>query len=357
MNIVQIMPEFGFAGAEIMCEALTYELCLRGHRVTVISMYTYHSAITDRMESKGIDVRYLDKKPGWDGAMIRRIREVLRDVQADVVHTHRYCAQYAIPAAIRAKVPHRVHTLHSIAKKENGKLARRLNRIFFKRAGLIPVALSDLVRETVEEEYRLPKERIPVILNGIDLSKCEPKASYEKGDCFRILHVGRFAEVKNHMGLLAAFATFHQKHADSELWLIGDGETREAAENCAAELGIKAHVRFLGLRDDVHRQMSEADLFTLPSLYEGIPMTLIEAMGTGLPIVASEVGGIPDMLTDGENALLVEPKPEEICAAFERYYEDEKLRELHGTRAKARSVAFSAATMAEKYEELYNSKL
>jgi len=354
MKIVQIMPEFGLAGAETMCENLTYELCKLGHDVTVISMYEYHSSITERLEKAGVDVRYLHKKAGIDLSMIGKIRRILSETKADVVHTHLYCAQYAIPAAIFAGVKHRVHTVHNVAEKENGKLARKLNKLFFKHFHVIPVALSELIRDTIVEEYGIEKCRIPVILNGIDLSRCILKENYDYVGNFKILHIGRFSEQKNHIGLLKAFKLFHDKHPDSELWLIGDGENKTEIEEYVNDNALMPYVKFLGLQSNVYNFLHDADIFTLPSNYEGIPMTLIEAMGTGLPIVATAVGGVPDML-DKDSAILTNIDPKEVFVGFERYYLDKELRCEYGRAASNRAKDFSSMTMAKEYLKIYKT--
>lgn len=353
MKIVQVMPEFGLAGAETMCENLTYELIKLGHDVTVISMYDYHSAITERLEKSGIDVRYLGKKLGLDISMIPRIKKILKEVGADVVHTHRNCAQYAVPAAMLAGVKHRIHTVHNVAEKENGKLARKLNKFFFKHCHLIPVALSELIRDSIVQEYGINKDKIPVIYNGIDLSKCVPKTDYSVYGNFKILHIGRFSEQKNHVGLLRAFEIFHDKYSDSELWLIGDGEKKTEIENYVNENNLTSNVKFLGLQSEVHGFLHNADMFTLPSNYEGIPMTLIEAMGTGLPIVATAVGGVPDML-DNNNSILVNNNAIDISKGIESYYLNDALRRKHGCRAIEHSYSFSSTKMGAKYNDLYN---
>ena len=353
MNIVQIIPMFGLAGAETMCENLTYELVELGHKVTVISLYDYHSAITERLENAGVDIRYLGKKRGLDLSMIRKIKRVLKDTKADVVHTHLYSIEYAVLAAILAGVKHRVHTIHNVAEKENGKKARKLNKFFFKHCHVIPVALSKLIRDSIAKEYGINKNKIPVIYNGIDLSKCLPKTDYSICGNFKILHIGRFSEQKNHIGLVKAFKLFHDKHINSELWLIGDGEKKAEIEKHVEDNGLVSSVKFLGLQSNVYVYLHDADIFTLPSNYEGIPMTLIEAMGTGLPIVATAVGGVPDML-DEESTLLVSPEDNCICEAFEKYYESEYLRRLHGGKSMEKSNLFSSAVMAEKYSKIYS---
>ena len=353
MKIVQIMPEFGLAGAEVMCENLIYELIKLGHKVTVVSMYNYHSVITERLEREGVEIRYLNKKPGLDLSIVAKISRILREIRPDVVHTHLYCAKYAIPASIVARVKHRVHTVHNIAEKENEALARKLNKFFFAHCKVIPVALSELIRYSIVKEYRIEKDNVPVIYNGINLSKCMCKDDYSIKGSFKILHIGRFSEQKNHIGLLNAFKQFHDKCSDSELWLVGDGEKRSEIEMFVNENGLDSSVKFFGLRNDVYDILHDADVFTLPSNYEGIPMTLIEAMGTGLPIVATAVGGIPDMLTNDVNALLVDNKTDAIANAFEQYFLSEDMRKTHGKSARTRSTAFSAITMASQYERVY----
>lgn len=356
MTVVQVMPEFGLAGAETMCENLTYELTRAGHKVVVISMYDEHSAITERLENAGIEVRYLVKKPGLDFSMISKIRKVLRQTRADVVHTHRYCAQYAVPAAILAGVKRRVHTIHNVADQENDKSARKLNKFFFRHCHLVPVALSERIRDSVVAEYKIAADRIPVVFNGVDLSKCIPKEDYSVSGNFKILHIGRFSEQKNHIGLLKAFRLFHDRHPDSELLLIGDGEKKAEAKAYVQENDLVSSVKFLGLQSNVYGFLHDADLFALPSHYEGIPMTLIEAMGTGLPIVATAVGGVPDMLTDGENALLAEDDVSAIRAAFDAIYTDENMRKKYGQNAKGRAQVFSAAAMGRAYLGIYTNK-
>ncbi len=352
MTIVQVIPMFGLAGAEIMCENLIYELINLGHSVTVISMYYYKSAITDRLESKGVDIRYLGKKKGLDLSMIRKIKKVLNEVKPNVVHTHLYSAEYAIPASMQVGVNCVVHTVHNIAEKENRSMARKLNKFFFKHCHVVPVALSELIRDSIVREYKLTKDKIPVIFNGIDLSKCIQKTDYSVNGNFKILHIGRFSEQKNHIGLIKAFKLFHDKHADSELWLIGDGEKKTEIEKYVADNELISSVKFLGLQSNVYGYLHDADIFTLPSNYEGIPMTLIEAMGTGLPIVVTAVGGVPDML-DKESSVFVTLDEKVISDAFERYYVSESLRKSHGNNARYKSQQFSSLTMAEKYSILY----
>lgn len=356
MKIIQVMPFFGLGGAEIMCENLVYELTKMGHEVIVLSLYDRQTAITQRFAEANIDVRYLNKKSGFDISMYKKLRDIFKHEKPDVIHTHIYTTKYVFPVAAKLKI-RVVHTVHSIATKEMPKMSRMLNKFFYKHFDVIPVALSEAVKKTIVEEYRLNPSNVPVVLNGIDLTKCRTKTSYERRGAFRIVHVGSFIEVKNHTGLVEAFEIFHSKHPDSELHLIGDGVKRPQIEQMVFEKGLADYVKFYGFQSNVHSYLSDMDVFTLPSLYEGVPMSIVEAMGTGLPIVATAVGGVPDMLTNDENALIIDNNNEAISCAFETYYKDPELRKRHGEKAKERSSAFSAATMAQKYEGIYSLKI
>ena len=354
MKIMQIIPSFELAGAEIMCENLIYGLTKLGHQVIAVSMYDKKTAITERLENKNIKIHYLGKKSGFDISMFKKINNIFREETPDVVHTHLYVTKYVFPVAKKLKVKV-VHTFHTVAKEENTKLTRILNKIYFRDRSALPVALSEKVQSTIVKEYGFKNSALPVIFNGIDLEKCKIKNDYSYNENFKILHIGRFQNVKNHRDLVKAFSIFNQKHPKTQLYLIGDGELRHEIENLTDQIGIKSAVIFLGLQSDVHKYISNMDIFVLPSKYEGVPMTLIEAMGTGMPIVATAVGGVPDML-DETSAQLVSVDAVAIADAFERYYLNYELRKLHGQNALKLAERFSSLTMAKRYVEIYEGR-
>lgn len=354
MKIIQVMPDFGLAGAETMVENLACGLAAEGHDVLVISLYDLHTAITDRIENRGIKIEYLGKKRGFDPSIVKKLQKIIKAYQPDVIHTHRYVLPYAFIASIGMKVK-RIHTVHNIAQKEQTKIGKAINKVLFRHFKVIPVALSEEVQKTIEQVYEIPVYRIPVVFNGIDLSRCKVKESYTKKKLFKVLHIGRFMAVKNHTVLLRSFARFAQQHTDVRLELLGDGELKEEMMRLAQELNLMEKVEFAGLQSNVYPWLHDADVFILPSEFEGMPMTLIEAMGTALPIIASDVGGIPDMLADKKEALLIQPKEECIIEALELLYNNEDKREYLGQSALRKSVVFSAQTMARKYIDIYMS--
>lgn len=353
MKIMQVIPYFCFGGAETMCENLTYALTAAGHDVTVVSLISDRTPIACRMEENGIRIQYLDKKLGLDLSMIPRLINIMKQEKPDVVHTHLNVIKYAAVAARLCGI-RCVHTVHNVAHEEaEGRLQKITNTIYFRRGWAVPVALSPKVQATILSFYGLKEEQVPMIYNGADLGKCCPKEDYSLSKPARLLHIGRFNEQKNHKGLLEAFAQIVKTFPDCCLQLIGDGDLEEETKNEVKSLGLQEKVLFLGNQTNVHPFLQAADLFLLPSKFEGMPMTIIEAMGTGLPIVASAVGGVPDMLEDGVSGILVPCDPDAVAQAVLQLLEQKDLRENLGTHALENSRRFSAEYMAQCYCDIY----
>ena len=356
MKILQVIPYFCFGGAETMCENLCYAEKELGHEVVVVSLYNEQTPISQRVEAAGIRIIYLDKKLGLDVSMVPKLYRIMKQECPDVVHTHLDVIKYAVAAAKLAGIKKCIHTLHTVAHKEaEGRLQKIINGTYFRRGWAVPVALSPEVQQTICDFYGMEKGRIPVIYNGIDLSKCTPKENYALSEPISLVHIGRFDTPKNHAGLLRAFAMILRKYPDCVLHLIGDGDLRERIEAFAVEWNIEHNVVFHGMQSDVHPYLQKADIFLLPSKYEGMPMTIIEAMATGLPIVTSNVGGIPDMVSDGNSALLVESEPQAVADACVKLLENQYLRQQLGKNALTQSARFSAAHMAKCYLAHYKN--
>ena len=354
MKILQILPVFTLGGVETMCENLSTELARMGQDVVIGSLFTQKTAITDRLEARGIRIEYLDKKMGFDRALFARLRALLREERPDVVHTHLYTAKYVQNAARKLGVPVRVHTVHNMAPFEFGKPDQFVNRRLYRR-GLTPISLSREIQKTVTDLYGLTEEQTPVILNGVPLENCIPKETYAP-KAVRFLHVGRFTPQKNHAVLIRAFAQAHSLRPEIRLELYGEGPLLAESRDLVHELVAESFIRFCGLSDSMYGPMHDADVFLLPSTYEGVPMTLIEAMGTGLPILTSPVGGIPDMLENEVSALIVPPEEEPLVRAIVRIADDAALRERLGRAALSRAPLFSSKKMAENYLALYEEK-
>ncbi len=326
---------------------------------------SHYEAIVRKLE---IPLYFLGKGDKADWGVYKKLERLFAEYRPTVVHTHLLGLNYAYLAMLKHRTPVRVHTLHSLAHKEIGNRIARIVRTLafrYRIGGVVPVAIADEVARTVEQVYGYKNP--PVIPNGIPVDEYAPNP--EKRAQFRaahgvepeavvIVHVGRFVELKNHALLLQAFAQLKSTHP-LYLWLVGDGELRPAMEQRARELGIAERVRFWGVRSDVADILNAADIFTLPSKYEGNPMAVMEAMAAGLPVVASHVGGIPELVEDEHQGLLV-PADDQPCLVqgLQALIDNPTKRYQLGKSAVERArKKFDIRQTVQAYEKLYEMEL
>lgn len=356
MKILQVIPRFVFGGAETMCQNLSIQLKKMGHNVVIVSLYDYRSEICDKLIKNGIEIFFLNKRVGFDYKTIKQLRRIIKQFQPDVIHSHLHAINYVVFSDLF--LHHRkIHTLHSIAQKESTKIGKILNHFFFKFNHVIPVALSNENKKTIINVYKINENRIPVILNGVPLSNCIIKDDYSfNNGVINIIHVGSLTPVKNHKEMIKAIKKIHDIDSRVRILFVGDGVLRDELEMFVKQLDADKYITFYGLCDDVYSLLKSADVFILPSKYEGIPMSIIEAMGSALPIVASKVGGIPDMINDGEDGLLCEPLEDSISEKIISYINSENIRQKCGSNALKKSLLFSSENMASKYIDVYRGR-
>ena len=354
MKILQIMPAMELAGAQTMLENLIGELIkYKDVKVEVVSFYNTKSAITDRLERKGIKIHYLNKKKGPDISIFFKLCYIIKKFSPDVIHTHIYTLSYvflSLKLMGMSKKIRIIHTIHNVAEKEVPPKIQKLYNIYFHKKNIIPVAISEQVHKSVISRYNLKEEEVPIIYNGIDLKKCRIKGNYKFNNF--LLHVGRFSEQKNHEELIESFGKCLQINSKLKLYLVGIGEKKDLIEKKVRNMKLENHVIFVGALSSCYEIMNKADIFLLPSKWEGMPMTLIEAMATGLPCVAYPIGGIPDIIEDNITGLL--PKNvEELSECILKLSNNEKLRKKIGRNAQKFSVLFSSENMCNRYLKLY----
>lgn len=351
-HIMLVIPFLALAGAEIMVVDLAKGLKEAGYKVSVTSLYTYDSVLTDELQSKGIQVFYLDKKRGYDLRLFGRLYHLIKQEKPDVIHTHLNVVKYVMPVAIRAKIFRCFHTVHNVADREQRFADRFITRVFCKHFGLTLVGISPSIKQTILDEYALQASEVPMIYNGRNLSSFVFDRNYSDHDIFTFLHVGRFSEQKNHRMLLEAFNEVHRYVPSTRLKLVGEGEKENEIKDYTIANSLQDVVDFVGVSSNVNIIMNECDAFVLPSLYEGMPITLIEAMANGLPIIATKVGGIEDML-NSESAILIDVDKEQLIKAMLNLLNSPSLRKTLGKNAKYESRRFSYEEMTKNYLQLY----
>lgn len=350
MKIMQIIPALGMGGAEKVLEHLVRNQKINGNKVYVVTFYDNKSPVFDAIEAMGIEIVCLNKKPGVDWSLIGKIKRIIKIKSPDVIHSHLYAIPYVFLAAGRTPV---VHTVHSIAEKEQDGRTRPLCRFMYNSKKCTVVAINTIVKESLEAEYAIPDEKVEVVLNGVSLSQCIEKASYELNDVVEVINVASLIPLKNHRIMIEAVSLLKEKGVYVRLTCVGGGVCKGELEEYAIEKGVQAQVLFVGVSSNVFPYLNQSDIFILPSQYEGVPMSLIEAMGTGLPTIVTNVGGPVDMLQNYETGILIEPQAEALAEAILELKNDASLREKLGVAAKRASVKYSDIQMTKDYEAIY----
>jgi glycosyltransferase involved in cell wall biosynthesis len=263
------------------------------------------------------------------------------------------------------KIPVRIHTVHSLAENEVGLGARFLHRLAFRR-GVIPVAIAPGVLESLRNVYG--NKSYPMIPNGIPVSVYNnPKIGgneWRKREGFKtddviFACVARLAPPKNQPLLLEAFLHGPASDSKAQLLLVGSGEWKFELEKKIHLYGLQKKVRLLGYRTDIPEVLGAVDVFVLPSEWEGNPLCVMEAMAAGKPIIATRVGGIPDLVEDGLSGLLIPPNNENaLTKALDKLLQNKSMRQKMGRYAsQLASARFDIETMAKAYEKLYEKSL
>jgi sugar transferase (PEP-CTERM/EpsH1 system associated) len=315
-----------------------------------------------------VEVFSLGKRPGQDVGAVARLVRLLRRVRPAIVHSRNWAAFDAVPAARLAGVPVVVHGEHGrdIADP-HGRNARR-NRLRLVLSPLITrfVTVSHDLARWLVEDVRVPARKVLTIHNGVALERFAgtslPEARRRLGlpaDVPVVGTVGRLDPVKDQAGLVRSFAAVLSAHPDALLLVAGEGPCRADLTRLIDDLGVGRQVRLLGDRPDVPTVLGALDLFVLPSIAEGMSNTVLEAMAAGLPVVATRVGGNPEMVEDGVTGRLVRPQdPAGLAAVIAAYLEDPHLRATQGKAGRQRAAEhFSLDRMCAAYTDLYRRLL
>ncbi|MFO0758751.1 MAG: glycosyltransferase [Byssovorax sp.] len=302
LTICHLLQIYELGGAEQVAFDLARAQKRAGHRVLVAATEGTGPRGA-HFEAEGIPAAVIKKGRGLDPTLIARLALHFRRHRVSIVHTHtQQPLIFGAPAA-RLAGAEVVHTMHGA---EPGADRRRLLRSAAARLLKAFVVVSSSLQREVERGREAPAGRLRLIENGIDLARFEGARAHRDAvrdelgippGAWVIAHVARLVPVKNQALLLRAAAPLLD--AGARLLLCGEGPEEGALRALAGQLGVASRVLFLGGRTDVPRVLAAADVFALSSDAEGLPLAPIEAMAMGLPVVATGVGGVPDLVVDG----------------------------------------------------------
>lgn len=368
-RVVHVVYSFSIGGLENVIVQLINRLPPEEFEHIVLSLTTI-SDFKDRITQPGVQFIALNKPAGHAIPLYPRIYKLLRHLKPDVVHTCNLAALEIAPLAWLARVPMRVHAEHGWdAHDPNGSNPRyRKLRKLYKPFVSHYVAVSKDIDDYLAGAIGIPPNRHSLIANGVDTDTFSPKMGvppkvaglpFTSGQHWLIGTVGRLQTVKNQPLLAKAFVKLIKDHPEAasrvRLVIVGEGALRSDIESALAAAGVE-HLAWLpGARNDVALIMKVLDCFVLPSQAEGTSCTLQEAMACGLPVVATAVGGTPELVEEGLTGHLVPSDDSNAMAiALWRCYSEPESTTLYGQAARARALSnFGLGDMIHRYRLLF----
>lgn len=361
IRVLHVVPDFRPGGAERMVVHLIRSLDDREFQVGVVSLYGPTGSELEReLADNSIPVWYLGKSSGLDLRMFGLLNGIFRKFRPHIIHTHLYVGRYVWPVAKFCGISRLVHTVHSVASREATRLGQLIQYVAF-HTGVVPVAIAAEVYRSVRKVYRT--KICHYIPNGIPLevyqsSNLTPHQwRSQEGfslDSLLFVNVARLSPPKNHKLLIEAFACVSRIVPDVHLLLVGEGPERVRIEGLIEMWGVRNCIHLLGHRTDITDILSGCDVFVLASDWEGNPLSVMEAMTAGLPVISTDAGGVPELLDNGQAGLIVPRGNVAALAGAMQTLRDPAIRTRLSRRARTQSQArFDRRAMASAYQKLY----
>ena len=324
MNIVEVISDLGLGGAQTFCVSLSKELAKNSNNhVTIISFQEYRiSKFSDSNLGENLHYINLSKKSGFSILFLHRLRETIKSLHPDIIHSHLNSVGYLCLLFFCKNIPI-FQTIHSEAGKDINPIVSWLlkKRIHQKKWNITLVGISKTITSQAKVFYKTNK--IITINNGIE--RPGQRFFNSSSKIYDFVSCGRLVKSKGFDKVLIAFSMICRK--SEKLVIIGDGKEMGNLKLLSRKLGIEKQVIFTGLVDNPSLYLSQSKVFVLPSEYEGNPITILEAMSMGLPVISSNVGGIPDVIKNKKNGYLLSPfaSPAEYSIVMERLLSNPKM--------------------------------
>lgn len=364
-GILHVVDSLERGGLERLVTDLAVAQQQRGHRVAVFSINQTGGFITD-LQAAGVPVIVGNKQGTLDMQVLKKLRQAVRDHRIDTVHAHNFVPSYYAAAALLGmpRRPAQVVTCHDMGTRLSNRRLRWLFKWSIRRTQGVAM-VGQQVHDRFTQDGYVPARKAMTLLNAVPVEEFgitpERRANAREalglsGDEVVVGCVGRLVELKNHLGLIRQWPDVIARHPKARLVLIGEGPLRPQIEQLIAELGLGDRVLLAGIRSDVSRLLPGLDVFALPSFTEGVSIALLEACATGLPALASRVGGNVEVIQDGVTGRLfdVQDAPA-LRSALLQLVGNASLRATLGQQAQAwvREHA-SLAALCSQYDRLYH---
>jgi glycosyltransferase involved in cell wall biosynthesis len=370
MNVCHLISGDLWAGAEVQTFTLLESLAGEGN-INLSVIVLNEGTLADKLKRRNIDTIVIDETKNDFVQIHNKLKSLLIDKSPDILHTHRY-KENILGARLkkRCRIKFLCQTVHGLTESFTGSrrlkmdFYSRLNQYYTKRYFDRIIAVSEDIKGQLAEYYN--PDKIEVIHNSVDLEKIKPVGRRKEireefgidDDTIVIGSAGRMVPVKGYEILLESARILLEDRNDVYFLLAGDGPQKNELEKLAENLKITDRFKFVGFRDDIYDFLDSLDIFVMTSHHEGIPIILLEAMALEKPIVATSVGGIPEIVDNGLSGLLVSPgNPNKLTVAYNEIISNHKLRKKIEMQSKITiNERFTGKIQIQKILRLYTDK-
>jgi glycosyltransferase involved in cell wall biosynthesis len=366
-HIVQILPALGWGGAQVFCIQLSNALARNpNNKVTLVSLYDHaNNHMPVERVAGNVTFITLGKKKGLDINIFKKLHALLKEIKPNVVHTHLHAGYYVMWAYMRMKNHFgKVHTFHSLVTKDAPGHGRIMNKYFFHKNIMHPVSISEEVFKGAVKEYG--KSIKTLIYNGSDTVKKTGKfqevkhtidALKKNKDTKVFISVGRIHEVKNHRLIIETMQILEKEGENVIALIVGGYLPQDKSLYNNLVKNKPANVHFIGNVNNIGDYLLNADAFLMTSLWEGMPISLLEAMSAGVVPVCTPVGGLLDIVKPGIGFLSKDMSTENYLSQVRSYLhmEETVLSTLKDNIKTVFRNDFSMESCAKKYEALYHN--
>ena len=362
--LTQLFPPKWLGGAEIAAYNIAKNLVQNGHEVQVITLSD--QSFYQKREEAGFIIHQVPQlKTRFLGVIIfwLKILFLLKKINPEIIHVQSIAI--GVPAFLAKKIFKKPYIVYCRGSDVYLPWPRKslISSVVLRNADSV-IALTEDMKRKIQEIWGIKTEVIP---NGIvverfkGLSKEDGrlKFGFEKEEKI-IIFVGTLKKVKGIKYLIEAMNIVVENNPEAKLILIGDGEEKEELKKIVQELNLGEKVTFLGRKfnEEIPGYMVASDVFVLPSLSEGFPVTILEAMAAGLPIIATKVGGVPEIIKENDNGFLVEPQNSlQIAEKILLLFQNENLRQKISQNNQEKAKNYSWSEVVKNLEKVYNHSI
>ncbi len=362
MKIIQIVTKRQYRGAEVFAANLSSELLVFGHQIVFAGLYQNDFDVLEVEGAMNVDI--CDKKPGgFSFKLVKALVNLIKNENPDVVQCNGSdTLKYMVAASyFTNRIPITYRNISTISEWIDSSLKLYIYKILFKRVDHVTTVGSESIQDLINT-LNYPKEKTSVIRRGIPIKFFHSKIPHYlreelglKGDEKIVIHIGNFSPEKNHEFLLDVFFEIKKKNPEVKLVCVGDGVTFQSIKQKIKKQNLEDTVFLLGFRKDIPELLAQADCFALASKIEGVPGVILEAASQRVPSVATNVGGVPEVLINGKTGFIIEDfnKSEYKSRLISLVTNSALNKELGDNAFNLVKKEFDPLNNARKFEKLY----